>query len=140
MKLSFTVLGFFMFWGVPQASAQTAADSAGIIAAALGYVEGWNRADAETMERALHTDLVKRTIAGDGASLAEMGADQLVRITGRQTRNEEFDGRDRVKILDIFRDISTVRTDFDDWVDHLQIARIDGEWKIVNVLWQVRAD
>ncbi|HEX6315687.1 MAG TPA: nuclear transport factor 2 family protein, partial [Gemmatimonadaceae bacterium] len=42
------------------ASAQTAADSAAIRAAALDYIEGWYEGNAERMERALHPELAKR--------------------------------------------------------------------------------
>jgi hypothetical protein len=36
------------------ATAQSAADSAGIRSAALDYIEGWYTADARRMQRALH--------------------------------------------------------------------------------------
>jgi hypothetical protein len=31
-----------------------------------------------------------------------------------------------------------VRLDAEDFVDFMHIARTDGEWKIVNVLWDTR--
>ena len=39
------------------ATAQSAADSAGIRSAALDYIEGWYTADARRMEQALHPEL-----------------------------------------------------------------------------------
>jgi hypothetical protein len=74
-----------------------------------------------------------------GLELMTMDKAQLVHGTGlRPAGDPTFDGRDRVRILDIFQDMATVRVSFDGWVDHVQVARIDGEWKIVNVLWQPR--
>jgi hypothetical protein len=31
--------------------------------------------------------------------------------------------------------MASVRTDADWGVDYMHLAKIDGEWKIVNVLW-----
>ena len=27
---------------------------------------------------------------------------------------------------------------FSDWIDYLEETKIDGEWKIVNVLWELK--
>jgi hypothetical protein len=120
------------------AGAQTAADSAGIRAAALDYIEGWYTGDAERMERALHPDLAKRIVGRAG--LDHMGAAQLVegarRGGGRSTPTERQ--RTDTHIQDVFGNAASVRIDAGDWVDFLHVARIDGEWKIVNVLWELR--
>jgi len=44
-----------------------------------------------------------------------------------------------IRILDVFRDIATVRCLSPEYVDHLHLGRFgqDG-WKIVNVFWQFR--
>jgi hypothetical protein len=46
--------------------------------------------------------------------------------------------RSEVRILDVFRTAAVVRVDAGQWVDYLQVARWNGEWKIVNVLWELR--
>jgi hypothetical protein len=46
--------------------------------------------------------------------------------------------RNEVRILDVFRNAAIVRVDAGQWVDYLQEARWNGEWKIVNVLWELR--
>jgi hypothetical protein len=126
-------------WATPGAlPAQTAADSAGIRAAALDYIEGWYQGDASRMRNALHPDLVKRIVeqAPDGASrLDEMTAEQLVSMTGRRSAG---DGRKDVRILDVFGGTASVRVDADDWIDYMHLARWNGDWKIVNVLWALR--
>jgi hypothetical protein len=35
-------------------------------------------------------------------------------------------------------DAASARVDADTWVDYLQLARVDGRWQIVNVLWALR--
>src|SRR5690606_40819767 len=61
--------------------AQGAADSAGVRAAALDYIDGYWTGDAERMTRALHPDLAKRILvptAPGGPRLSGMTAAQLI--------------------------------------------------------------
>ena len=122
--------------------AQTAADSAGIRAAALNYIDGWYAADAARMERALHPELAKRIVVTDpqtGRSrLGQMGASMLVAQTGSGGGSEipAASRRNEVKILDVFNDVASVRVTATGWIDYMHLARWNGEWKIVNVLWQ----
>lgn len=121
----------------------TAADSAAIRETALNYVEGWYAGDADRMARALHPDLAKRIVRADesGASrLQSMGAEQLIegarRGFGRDT--PESERRRDVTILDIFGNVASVRADMSGWIDYMHMARWNGEWRIVNVLWELR--
>ena len=41
-------------------------------------------------------------------------------------------------MLGVFGDAASVRVDADSWIDYLQMARVDGRWQIVNVLWALR--
>lgn len=123
------------------AVAQTAADSAAIVATALDYIDGFYTSDAARMERALHPELAKRiVVTRDGASqLQNMTAEQLVQATagGGAARIPEDVRREDVEILDIYRNVASVRIDAGPWVDYLHVARWNGEWKIVNVLWEL---
>ena len=115
---------------------QSAADSTAIRGAALDYLEGWEHGDSTRMSRSLHPDLVKRAVMGD---MTEMGKTDLEAMISRKGYSDEsFDGSDQVRILDIFQDIATVRVAFAGWVDHVQVARLNSRWQIVNVLWQPR--
>jgi hypothetical protein len=124
------------------AFAQGDVDRAAIAQTALDYIEGWYAGDAERMARALHPDLVKRIVeTEDGKSvLREMTAVQLVEATGRGGDGGSASDRRRqdVTVLDVFGNTATVRLDADTWVDYMQLARFDGEWRIVNVLWERR--
>jgi hypothetical protein len=46
--------------------------------------------------------------------------------------------REDVRILDIFQNTAAVRIDAGTWVDYLQVAKWNGRWVIVNVLWELR--
>jgi len=124
--------------------AQTAADSASIRATALDYVEGWYEGNPERMGRALHPELVKRIVASDTATkrsvLENMGASALVNGTrhgwGKKTPRERQ--QKDVTILDIFGNAASVKAVMADWIDYLHIAKVDGRWVIVNVLWELK--
>jgi hypothetical protein len=129
--------------GTP-AAAQTAADSAAIRATAHDYIQGWYAGDAPRMERSLHPDLAKRIVErrrDDGRSTIDhMTAATLIAQTarggGRDTPAERR--RDDVRILDVFGNAASVRVDAHGWVDYMHLGKIDGEWKIINVLWEMR--
>lgn len=124
------------------APAQTAADSTAIVATALDYIDGFYTSDAARMERALHPDLAKRIVGdpmGPESRLQNMTAAQLVDATARggATGIPEEARREDVSILDIYNNIAAVRIDAGVWIDYLHVARWNGEWKIVNVLWEM---
>lgn len=126
------------------ASAQSAADSAAVRAAALDYIQGWYTGDAARMERALHPQLAKRIVETDRETrrsvVGEMTAQQLVEGTrrGGGTRTPADRRRDELRILDMFGATASVRVDAASWVDYLHLGRVNGEWKIINVLWERR--
>lgn len=124
------------------AQAQTSADSASIRGAALDYVEGWYEGNADRMARALHPELVKRIVVSDTATgrsvVQNMGASALVNGTrhgyGKETPRERR--QKDVTVLDIYGNAASAKAVMADWVDYMQLARVDGRWVIVNVLWE----
>ena len=119
----------------------TAADSAAIRATALDYIEGWYAADADRTARALHPELAKRNVATDtqGRSrLLQMSAMSLVGGTraGGGSRIPEGARTRDVRILDAFAGAASVRVRAATWVDYMHMAKFNGRWVIVNVLWE----
>lgn len=122
-------------------AAQDAADREAIIATALDYLEGWYEANPDRMSRAVHADLAKRIAMPDSTghrALQHMGKETLVRYTANNQAQTNVDLRDKIRILDLFGHAAVVRADADRWVDFLQLAKLDGRWVIVNVLWELR--
>ena len=122
------------------AAAQTAADSAAIRVTALDYIEGYYAGDAARMERAVHPELAKRIVrTRDGRSMiGHMTAAQLVDGTRAGGGRDAPVKRTDVKILDIFGNTASVRVDAGEWVDYMHLAVVDGRWRIINVLWELR--
>lgn len=122
--------------------AQTAADSSAIRATALDYIEGWYEADAERMERAVHPDLAKRIVFRfpDGDEITETDAKALIKGTaeGGGNRTPPDERRADVTILDVFEGAASVRVDAAGWIDYMHLAKVDGRWVIINVLWETR--
>lgn len=132
---------------VAQAQAQNggaATDQAAIKQTALDYIEGWYEGSAERMERALHPDLAKRIVRTDPKSgrsrldqMSAMGLVQGVRSGFGKNTPKEKQQKD-VTILDVYENAASVKVVAADWVDYLHIARYNGRWVIVNVLWELK--
>jgi Putative lumazine-binding len=129
-----------------QAVAQTTlseTDRAAIKETALDYAEGWYEGNAERMERAVHPDLAKRIARKDdkgNSRLENMSAMSLVQVTkrgfGKQTPKEQQ--QKDVTILDAMENSAIVKLVMRDWVDYMQMAKINNRWVIVNVLWEMK--
>ncbi len=142
MRLSLHALLLLSTAVTGMARAQSAADSAAIRATALDYAEGWYEGNAERMARAVHPELVKRIVVRDtttGKAMVQgMGASVLVNSTrhgyGKETPKDRQ--KKEVTILDIFGNAASAKAVMADWVDYMQLSKIDGRWLIVNVLWE----
>jgi hypothetical protein len=122
--------------------AQAAADSAGIRQAALDYIDGYYTGDGARMERAVHPELAKRIVRTNEqgrSQLGQMSAMTLVMGTraggGKDTPVAQR--REDVTILDIYQNAASAKIYASGWVDYLHLARWNGRWVIVNVLWEL---
>jgi hypothetical protein len=135
------VINVLVAASVARAEAPTPADSAAIRQCALDYIEGWYTADPERMERALSPDLAKRIVrTNDGRSrLDQMSAMSLVQgVRSRRDRPHDGSGQKDITILDIFENVASVKLVASDWIDYMHVARFNGRWVIVNVLWEMK--
>lgn len=116
-------------------------EAAAIKATALDYIEGWYEGKPERMARAVHPELQKRIVITDGgvSRIENMGASKLVANVraGGGTKTPADKQKKDVVILDRFHNAATVKVVASDWVDYLHVARVDGRWVIVNVLWEL---
>lgn len=128
------VLVLFSFNAVASDEAETAK----ILAAAIDYGEGWYAGDAARMERALHPDLAKR-IAEHG-KVDSMTARELVDATrsGGGKKTPQAKQVVKARLLDRFGNAASVRLEMGGWIDYMHLAKFNGEWKIVNVLWELK--
>ena len=132
-----------LFWG-SNLMAQTAADSTGIRAAATDYVEGFFTADTTRMKNGLSDELVKRIIDNrSGKSvIATIGRKELVGYINPKYKmpdpNPAEPFKATVTIYDIKNGIALAKVTSNkmpEFFDYVQVGKLDGEWKIINVLW-----
>ncbi|MGC2788620.1 MAG: nuclear transport factor 2 family protein [Thermoplasmata archaeon] len=118
----------------------------------LDYVLSWYTWDPARFKRALHPRLAKRMLWPDKNSrrstLIEYRIPGMVRMlkgplfgTARpRSREDRMKGASRwngyIKILDCSDDICTVKTRAIWGIDYIHLAKWNGKWKIINVLWK----
>lgn len=145
LVVSALALGFAVGGNLPvagQQSGSAAADRAAVQQAALDYVEGLYLADTSRIERSVHPQLTKRGFWRDSVSepwgaQTTMTYDQLIALT--KTWNAKKDRDTTIKKVDVFdvADQTASAKVTAMWgIDYLQLAKYDGRWKIINILWQ----
>ncbi|HZI88059.1 MAG TPA: nuclear transport factor 2 family protein [Pyrinomonadaceae bacterium] len=146
MRALFLILISGFLFSVSEAHGQTKvsdADRQAITQTALDYVEGWYEGNPERMERALHPDLAKRVVFTDekGRSrldqMSAMGLVQGVKRGGGKDTPKEKQQKD-ITILDVFENAASVKAVMAGWVDYMHVAKVNGRWVIVNVLWELK--
>lgn len=142
LKTSLAFLCIFLFsMGL---SAQSTNDSIEIKETVLNYIEGYFHKDAKRMEKALHPELVKRSIqkTNDGTEfIINLGATYMIMRTennnNRHAANPDGRIESIVEIYDIVGNAATVKVSTNQYgfIDYLHIGKFKGEWKIINVFW-----
>jgi len=104
---------------------------AAIEQACLDFAEGYYGSDATRMRRAAHPELVHRTVRAN--KLTTTTLDDVVLYSTMEHRKKPAIA---VEVLDVYArgGIATARITTD-YFDYAQLAKIDGKWRIVNVLW-----
>ena len=147
MKIIRLALLFILITCASSAHAQTTvpnAEAAAIKQTALDYIEGWYEGNPERMERALHPELAKRIVhtnpQNNRSRLDQMSAMSLVlgtRRGGGKDTPKEKQQKD-VTVLDVYENAASVKIVASDWIDYLHMAKVNGRWVIVNVLWELK--
>jgi hypothetical protein len=144
MRKLYLMVAIILLAFTTKAHAQSSAlDALAIKQTALDYIEGWYEGNSERMERALHPELAKRisrTNQEGFSRLDQMSAMSLVQGTrrgGGKNTPKEKQQKD-VTILDVFENAASVKVVASDWIDYLHMAKFNGRWLIVNVLWELK--
>ena len=142
MKSVLFLVAFLVF--ALGSSAQTVEDKKAIKETALNYIEGYFHNDVERMEKALHPELVKRSVikTKEGMEFViNLGATYMIMRTAsnnnRHAANPEGPIESVVEIYDVVGNAATVKVSTNQYsfIDYLHVAKYKDEWKIINVLW-----
>jgi len=123
-------------------SPQSPSDEADVEAIVHDYADGWYAGDVSRMDRALHSELVKRT-PGD---LSAAGEDALRSVTKARmielTTEGGGDSADptvEVVVDEVSANIASARVLTPEYLDYLHLVKTPVGWKIVNILFRVRS-
>jgi hypothetical protein len=147
MKKQMILSAVFLLFFTVTLVAQAPADTMAIEKACRDYVEGWAEGDAGRVSLGVSPELVKRTVGKDQdgeAYTSDMSASMLVAATKRNrggvNMRDQEPGKPfslEVTVYDITGDFAlakTVNTKYG-FFDYCQLAKVNGEWKVINVLW-----
>ena len=116
-------------------------DESAIRDVARAYLESWLDGDGERMRGALHPMLAKRGLdyGPDSAPTAihHLDTDYMVASAGRGPRSQ-YGRTIEITILDLADNLASVKVVSEPFIDYLHLARLDGRWSIVNVLYEDR--
>ena len=123
------------------AAAQTGDDKEAVRRAALDYVESIYDVNPAKVERSVHPSLSKvgfaRSAAGYAAS--RMTFDELRALAARWNAGRRVDtarAPREITVLDVLDQTASAKLVAQWGVDYLHLAKYDGRWQIVNVIWQ----
>ena len=116
-------------------------EKAAIKQAALDYAEGYYEGSAERMERAVHPLLFKRGIVKSNEQgdpfLVFMNSEVLIEAARSGRGKVDPDKRNiSVMVFDLNEYTASARVFTVQFNDFLHLAKVNGQWKIVNVLWR----
>jgi len=121
---------------------QTEADREAVRQAALDYVEGVYEVSPQRIERSVHPELVKRGFYIKKGETDYTGAPmtfaELVNLaktynkSGRVPKNAPKE----IVVLDVLDQTASVKLTAHWGVDYMHLAKYDGKWMIINILWQ----
>jgi hypothetical protein len=120
-------------------------DSTAIVQTALDYGDGYYSGDASRMEKALHPDFIKvapMKMSGNGNTILYHSTySGLIEMTGAKMGFlEEEKRKEKVTVLRIDNDMAFAKINTAMFNDYLEMAKINGQWKIINVLWTKGSD
>lgn len=123
----------------------TQKDSLEIKKKSLGYLEALQQLQPELMNNVLNDSLNKITIGYDRGEMKQFGRattkKQMIEFAkdwNKTGTKFPFNPNNQIKILDIYNRIATVKLISDNWVEYLQLIKLDSNWQIMNLIWQYK--
>ena len=109
--------------------------------AALDYMDGAHEGNATRIERSVHTELNKVSIRSiphfEKQILYKAGFTRLLELVRANVIPLEKEKRDiQVTIYAVKEGLACAKAVSPMFYDYLQLAKIDGKWKLINVLWK----
>ena len=141
MRTSLILFMLVCSFALQSACAQSDEDRKAVEMAVLDYVEGLYLVQPERIERSVSKNLSKVGYVKSESGYREVprSYEQLYRNSSRYNAGGQVDPKTapkKIEILDLLDQIAVVKLSAAWGIDYLNLARQDGRWKVVNVLWQ----
>ena len=140
-------IGFVLCCALLLVLPAVADDRAEVERAVLDYVEGVYEVKPELIARSVHPELKKfgfaRRSADQEYRVIPMTYEQLHKLAGEYYKEQggaPADAPKKVEILDVLDQTASAKLTASWGVDYFHLAKYDGKWKIVHVLWQSIAE
>ncbi len=110
----------------------------------LNYIEAWYQQEPERGAKSLHPELAKRIVRtqtdSQSDTLENMSAARLTERwgSGDGQATPKENQKKEIKILDIHNRMASVKLEAAAWVDYMHLAKFNGQWVIVNILWELK--
>lgn len=126
-----------------QSAAQATDDREAVRLAVLDYVEGVYNVDPSRIERSVHPDLAKRGFWDDktkpgGYATGQMSYLQLIEVAKTWNKNDRLkkDAPKEITVFEVLDQTASAKLTAQWGIDYFHLAKYEGKWKIINVLWQ----
>lgn len=120
--------------------AQTADEHRLIEKAILNYVEAFYEADTLKAYESVARDLAKRGYYTQNGEIreAKMTFEQLVKLAQRWRSGVRItaDSPRKITVFEVLDKIASAKVEAHWGIDYFHLAKTDGKWAIINVLWQ----
>lgn len=121
------------------------ADKKEITRIASGYLIGLQQLRPELMKEVMHEQLSKHTIRTYADGLQKIGPttyEQMINfahVWNKDGTRFPPNPSNKVIILDTYNNMASVKLVSDNWVEYLHLLKINGHWKIKNLVWDYNA-
>jgi hypothetical protein len=105
------------------------------------YIEGWYDKDTARIQQAVHPLIVKQGVMpNEDDDIRSVDLATFLEVTPVYGGDPSGKRTIEMKILSTDGDIASATLTSNEYMDYLHLARIDGKWRILNVLWEFRSD
>ena len=125
------------------AQSQANADKEAVRAAAMDYIEALYQAQPDRIVRSVHPTLRKvgffKKEGQASYSESPMTYDQLVKLAGswnKEGKRPVATAPKEVAVYEVVDQTASAKVTALWGIDYLHLAKYDGQWKIINILWQ----
>jgi len=138
------LIGSLVWFGYAQPFSPAKAEKEAVKAAVLDYVEALYNVEPDRIERSVHPELKKVGFWYNPKEEAFVGPnpmtyDQLHSLAGRwNTDGKQANDKSpkKIEVHDVLGRTATAKLTAEWGTDYMQLAKIDGKWMIMHVLWQ----